>query len=283
MELHVIRKEYIVDTETEETVSTDETKEIIENSGDATETGDTEAAEDSGDTVGETDETTETEEETKPQLPYTIEFENGVLTLGVVSVNFNNKEFSGEIEIDCANNTHSVFDVRIRENMDDVGLSAYKIFNYIDQHSNLYNKKIDGQKVARVLVDSEDVWLYLSFNSDEIEGFDNVIDDGSKSTTGLLQEKSEWFKEQIALFKKKSKMLNGVDNFKSLAYLEAQVDLLTRIALGNTDSGLLAALQVADDYSVLNMKPLEDVEAEFTTGKKALREMQEAYYGNLKE
>lgn len=214
--------------------------------------------------------------------PYTISFIDGILSLGV-STKYHNKDFNGSIDLDVAGNTYKIFDIVLYENMDSIGLSAYEVFNYVHKDSGLRNRQFDGQKIARVLIDDGIVWLWLCLATDEIEGFENEVYDGEKSTTGVLQEKSEWFRDRVLLFKKKAKMLNEVDIYKSLAYLEAQVDLLTRIVLGDNDSGLLVALKLADDNSVLNMKPLEDVEAEFTVGKKSLREVQEAYYVNLKE
>lgn len=214
--------------------------------------------------------------------PYTISFVDGILSLGVIT-KYRDKDFNGSIDLDVADNTYKIFDIVLYENMDSVGLSAYEVFNYVHKDSGLRNRQFDGQKIARVLIDDNIVWLWLCLATDEIEGFENEVYDGEKSTTGMLQEKSEWFRNRVLLFKKKAKMLNGVDIYKSLAYLEAQVDLLTRIVLGDNDGSLLAALKLADDNSVLNMKPLEDVKAEFTVGKRALREAQEAYYVNLKE
>lgn len=85
------------------------------------------------------------------------------------------------------------------------------------------------------------------------------------------------------LFKKrtyKMELMQKVDIYNTIAYLEAQVDVLTRIILSNKaghDENLIDSLEKADKYSVLNIKPREYVNQEFDA-KKKMRELQEEYY-----
>ena len=78
-------------------------------------------------------------------------------------------------------------------------------------------------------------------------------------------------------------MLGNLDSFNSLAYLEVQVDALTRALLQLQESGKISEdivdlLQVGDKASVLNVKTLEKCEEEITKHKTNVRNLQKKFY-----
>lgn len=136
-------------------------------------------------------------------------------------------------------------------------------------------------KVARIVFDN-DIIIYSYMNCDDIEGIENVTPDNTKTMTGNIIANSEYVSNIFPKLEKKGRLLADIDYYKSLAYLEAQVDLLTRIVLNTSNNEkLLEVLKCADDNSVLNIKPLDNIKEEFTNGKNTLRNKQEEYYGKI--
>lgn len=135
------------------------------------------------------------------------------------------------------------------------------------------------QKIVRIVFNENDVLVYAYFRCDDISGVENIEPDNTKTMTGNIIEHSDWVKDIFPKLKNKGNFLANIDFYKTLAYLEAQVDLLTRIVLQNTNNNELSeVLKYADDNSVLNIKPLDDIKNEFVNGKNILRDKQEKYY-----
>lgn len=121
----------------------------------------------------------------------------------------------------------------------------------------------------------------------EIEGFENTVFDMTDPAERIFvfQEFDETASEIMLREEIKSKMIGKIDPFDSLAYLEAQVDLLTRLVLlmaksysGSIPEEIVSALETADSESVLGIKSLENVEKEFSVNKHRVREAQDEYY-----
>lgn len=118
-----------------------------------------------------------------------------------------------------------------------------------------------------------------------IKGFNNIEMDTNKTVMGAFVDNSKWFANRYKTIRKKATLLNYTDIYKSVAYLEAQVDVLTRALLTvlPKDSELYNTLIEADRNSVLNIKPLNDIQDEFKVSKANFRNLQEKYYGELQQ
>ena len=215
--------------------------------------------------------------------PFNINFDNNILTLEVTT-NFRNKEFTRSISMDLNNTENKAFEVMLKADSQKVDLSTYEIYNFVHRYSGLKDFQVDGKQIAKLVIDNETntVWLLLCIKCNDINGFENEILGREVNSTIELVSKCKWLQERVEAIKKKSAMINNVDYYNSISYLEAQVDLLTRIILSSTDtSELINLLKNADENSVLNIKPLSDIQNEFIISKANLRRKQEEYYNLL--
>lgn len=222
-------------------------------------------------------------DENSNEGPYTLTFIDDILTL-----TFSGTTCGHDVvlttSIELPPEKEVAFEISSKYTSTGVTLVTREIFAYVDRDTSKVDYKAEGDKLARIISDpiNNAIWVQLikecapsaSFYTEEITG--------KFSSTQLLSSKVPWLKDRITLVNKKASMLNAVDSYKTLAYLEAQVDLLTRIVLAIApDSELTNMLQKADAVSVLNIKPISDIEAEFTESKAMLRALQERYYGKL--
>lgn len=113
-------------------------------------------------------------------------------------------------------------------------------------------------KICRVVFDEDQIYCHLQGNIKDISGFENyIIQDGEFSSTVLL-ELSDLFKSIKKQYQAKTKLLHNVSTPNSLAYLECQLDLLTRVIIQNKDlfkqTLELSLLEEYDQQSVLLFK-----------------------------
>lgn len=125
--------------------------------------------------------------------------------------------------------------------------------------------------------------ILISEPHESIEGFDCICRDleDPNMRMYLLSEEDPVAREILIRRAIKSDLLGAIDQRDSVAYLEAQVDLLTRLCLklaeGRSDEEL-SALRVADQYSVLDIKNTDKILREFTEKKSLVRKEQQKYY-----
>lgn len=96
-----------------------------------------------------------------------------------------------------------------------------------------------------------------------------------------LVEHSNFCKEKISRYRVKNEtVVRWVDVYDTVSYLEAQVDALTRLVLKltNQQGDEIAILKEADKYSVLDIKPIENIVHEFKEDKANARTKQTAFY-----
>ena len=147
-----------------------------------------------------------------------------------------------------------------------------------------YGKSFDENFLARVCFETNgDINIFLFHRIDNVSGFKNVIVKPDETSVGVLVKNSKVFAEGYKKHKIKAKMLGNLDSFNSLAYLEVQVDALTRALLQLQESGKISEdivdlLQVGDKASVLNVKRLEKCEEEITKHKTNVRNLQKKFY-----
>ena len=139
-------------------------------------------------------------------------------------------------------------------------------------------------KLCRVSIapDCKDIVIFLEKATDYIYPDANnvVFPKDAITKTQIIQQYSPFYKERCDYIHKKVTMMKSVDIYNTVAYLESQVDALTRLVLQLTNSNSESAkiLRKADKYSVLDIKNEDKILQEFETDKKNVRDMQKEYY-----
>lgn len=139
-------------------------------------------------------------------------------------------------------------------------------------------------RVFRIFVDKniEDSIIQVFGGHGPIEGFEDIVEDGDielRMHNFIRRDKEA--EHAFSMARLKSDMLGVVDQRDSVSYLEAQVDILTRLVLDlckYDSSTLLEVLRKADEQSVLNIKGEEALTKEFTQKKAWVRTVQKDYY-----
>lgn len=178
------------------------------------------------------------------------------------------------------------------------------MYEFVDFYSNKKNNIMiatnDVINIARIAINNDlsNITIFLdkrlsdapSIDCDVAHAIIELPSDTLRSKTSFLIEHDEFFKEKYFDYKHKSKLIGHVDYYNSIAYSEAQIDLLTRILLSALDElqlpedieELRKLLVVANDNSVLDIKSMDSVLAEFTTHKSNMRKLQLGYYDKEK-
>ena len=209
--------------------------------------------------------------ENKGVLSMTFGFDNNGESVEK-SVELSKDQYSGEIVDIIAICANERFELNVLSHAKIIDFNLKRIA--ATQNQNFF-------RVARLVFEPEgDVVIALSSGYDDIEGFENIKIDKGETLSHKLCEVSEFYKSNQEAIDKKYSMLKEVDIYKSVAYLEAQVDVLTRIVLDliTPDNSLYFLIKKADDQSVLNIKPEVDIAKEFDESKANLRKQQEVYY-----
>lgn len=146
------------------------------------------------------------------------------------------------------------------------------------------NRRDMRMRVFRLFVneDIDSSVIQLLCGHEAIEGFDDIIEDGDIELRMYnLVRRDEQAQYAFKLARLKSDMLGVVDQRDSVSYLEAQVDILTRLFLEmhrDETNPLVDILLKADAQSVLNIKNTVALANEFTQKKAWVRTVQKDYY-----
>lgn len=214
------------------------------------------------------------------QFPkYSIKTENNKLFVEY-SVPYNKVFRKGNFEIDLSIK-EKVYDIFLFESYG-FKTDIVEAFTYCNRQGYTTNY-LDKKKVARVIIDDKgNVIVVLVFATNDIKGFENITMKASEyPASHYVREICPWF---INLQNKtgiKADLVRKLDVYKSIAYLEAQVDLLTKIVLEKGTPEMINALEKADEESVLNIKNMDAVIKEFTENKHYVREGQKVYYNAI--
>ena len=163
---------------------------------------------------------------------------------------------------------------------------AFTTYSYANR---LANKVIGGadKRVLRIFInetgDDCDVLLMIE-STKEVPNFENVLIPFGLTYAQIMVNHSKYGKTIYDKVKKKSALLGNLDNGNSIAYLEAQVDVLTRYVLNKhmndiDDEELRAILIAANEHSILDIKS-KDKLIEEMTHKAHTRQEQLKYYGS---
>lgn len=173
-----------------------------------------------------------------------------------------------------------VYDVFFKETTGYDSIDIIDMFEYCDRNGFDINNNRD-KKIMRVIIDDKsDVYIIFHYQSLDIKGVENITMTKGKPSSYYARKYCVWFEELQKRVSKKYKMVKHLDCYASISYLEAQVDILTRILLNtlDKDSEYYNVLKKADEKSVLNIKPSDDLINEFIEQKSKVRKYQEQYY-----
>lgn len=213
--------------------------------------------------------------------PYKIILLDNILSL-IYTHSFNNTDKEYKIDINITSD-NKAYDIMFREDESCYTLSLIEIFNYVDNNTGIRDVQYKGKKIARIVFDNNDIYILLSIACTDIPNIENEIISNNKSSTKILIDNIAWVSDRFKKIHKKSKLLNDVDLYRTISYLEAQIDVLTRVIIKLVkDDELKTVIKLFDDNSVLNIKPIDDIKNE-VINKCNFRRNQELYYERLKE
>ena len=216
----------------------------------------------------------------------------GTLTGTVGAEGYGISDLILDVDIDLTKWVGKIAEARIV--MTDVGyelividaLKNYSIGNGMPDTPE--RRSATRHRVFRIFVKEnlEDSLIQVLKAHEEMEGFENIVEDGDPSLRmyNFVRRDAD-LKKLLSLSRLKCDMLGVVDQRDSVSYLEAQVDILTRLVLAlhpGDDSTLINILRKADEHSVLNIKGTDALAKEFTAKKAWVRTVQKDYYESKK-
>ena len=200
--------------------------------------------------------------------------------------------FSGDLilDIDVDLNKWVGKLVEVRVGMSEIG---YEINVYDAMKNYAIANGMPGIAEVRSSVKNRLFRIFVHENLDEsviqihkgheaIPGFEDIVEDGDPQLRmyNFVRRDPE-LEHAMKLYRLKSAMLGEVDQRDSMSYLEAQVDILTRVILAvlpDNKDVLVELLRKADARSVLNIKDRASLEKEFVVKKDWVRKVQKDYY-----
>lgn len=128
----------------------------------------------------------------------------------------------------------------------------------------------------------DDSIIQIYKGHEAIANFDDIVEDGDPRLRMYnLVRRDDKLEHYMKLLRLKCNMLGVVDQRDSVSYLEAQVDILTRLVLElhkDDTSELVNILRQADEQSVLDIKGTDALSKEFLKKKAWVRTVQKDYY-----
>jgi hypothetical protein len=220
---------------------------------------------------------------------YKIEYTGGSLRLGVKGNVGQNRDVDTSVDIPLDSYKGKTLEATIRDTHKMNDLAVRKVYDKVTPVSATQDMTYPRTvSVAEISVDenAEEIVLLLTLNTTapEILG-ENVSAKKVKRTkpaAGLMRDHSAFFKDFYdKKFIPKCELIKDTDIYDSIAYLEAQLDAVTRLLLAilppEADAGLKAALEAADAHSVLKIKSGGDIAGMLDKDKGGFRQRQKAY------
>lgn len=224
-----------------------------------------------------------------------ISFEvNDSALLLTVSFEYLNEILERSISLDLSVYSGKVVQLNLYSDTSPMNLKAITLFEYVDRVSgistlsnNLENmRSIFG--FCRVIFDEALIVSFFDNVGEVIEATGASMEflqlSKGKTVSGSLLECSPVFAQQHEKFMRKAKMVGAIDQYNSIAYLECQIDVLSRIVRAmlsqikpDIADDLIEILERADGLSVLDVKDRDKVLAEFNN-KQHIRSLQREYY-----
>lgn len=188
-----------------------------------------------------------------------------------------NEEKEYSISLDKNECKRKIYNIAVIEDESGESVIAYEKYGYISRSMPLY---ASSKKLAQIFFGEIDIIIALTTNCEDVLGYENAEIEEDESMTGALCRISEEYGNIIKLPFAKQRMINNIDIYDSIAYLESQVDTLTKVVLKlyNENDELKNILSEADKYSTLDIKNKDHILKEMSEDKKKIRELQKKYY-----
>lgn len=225
-------------------------------------------------------------------LQFSFDAETGVLS-GTVGMTRNSSDLIRDFSVDLNLWKGKVLDATLMTTDKGYEVVIYNAFQNYAMGNGMpecsKNHRWAIQKLFRVVVHEnlDDSLIQVRQGHDEIEGFENILETGDIRLTAYnLAQHDELAAEIIAKARRKSDLLGKIDQRDSVSYLEAQVDILTRLYLQDHPEAageLVQLLKKADSHSILDIKNTDRIQEEFDEKKALVRTAQQEYYAeNIK-
>lgn len=178
-----------------------------------------------------------------------------------------------------------IYNIVLCEGKEKKIIVAYEKYGYFSRSTSPAAPSGNEEKLAQVFIGNVDIIVGLMFGCSEVKDFENIVIEENETMTNAFCRISSEYEEATKPLFAKFRMINKVDIYNSVAYLESQVDALTRIMLKlyNENNRLRELLVNADKYSVLDIKNSDTILEEIERDKKNIRNLQKKYYEDKKE
>lgn len=191
----------------------------------------------------------------------------------------------GSLDINLADYRGRVVQAELVDFYDRHEVVIHDVFSVADHSLDGIDRRYNPRPLVRIAIneDGTDGILYVFGHIDNPpEGIELQERPLDKGVAAFLSELSPFFKTTFEKFRSKKHLVDNTDIRDSLAYIEAQLDALTRIVLElvKDDSEARRILAKADESSILDIKPEEKLLSEFDH-KKKLRTYQQAFYTDV--
>ena len=181
------------------------------------------------------------------------------------------------VSLDKNNCKGKIYNIIVIEDDNGESAIAYEKYGYISRSLSSY---ASAKKLAQIFFGEIDIIIALTTNCEEVAGYENTEIENDESMTGAFCRISQEYSDTVRLSFAKQQMINDIDIYSSITYLESQVDALTRIVLKlyKENDELKNILSEADKYSTLDIKNKNHILKEMSEDKKKIRELQKKYY-----
>jgi hypothetical protein len=219
---------------------------------------------------------------------YAIELAGNILRLSIKGNAGPNRNVDASVDICLGDCRGKVVEAAIRDTHKMNDLAARKVYDKITPvlaAQDMASPRTISVAEIAVNEDASEIVALLTLATKDPqakgEGIALQWVERDKPAAGLMRDHSAFFREFYdKKFIPKCELIRDTDIYDSVAYLEAQVDALTRALLQimPEKAKLRPILAAADKYSVLDAKPEEQIVAQFAKDKGGFRGKQSRYY-----
>jgi hypothetical protein len=202
-----------------------------------------------------------------------------------IKLTFRNSTEEYIVSLDKNKSVGKIYNIVLCEGKERKIVVAYEKYGYFSRSIFPTAPSGNEEKLAQVFIGNVDIIIGLMFGCSEVKDFENIIIEEDETMTNAFCRISSEYEEATRPLFAKFRMINKVDIYNSVTYLESQVDTLTRIILKlyNENDKLRELLVNADKYSVLDIKDNDVILGEIERDKKNIRNLQKEYYEDKKE
>lgn len=212
-----------------------------------------------------------------PRHEYALSIRDGALQ-------FHYKDIEADKEYDIALNLDQyqgkIIDIVLADRFIKGEIAIGEPYAVITRDSDIYNWVSSNVNLARIAFDEKDIHAVLQQRCADVLNVINGEKPEGKNTASVLLQCSPLMQEIAQKIRNRRTVVNHVDIYASVSYLEAQVDTLTRamLKLYQENDKLRKILAAADKESVLDIKGEDSIIEEFEEDKHNVRNQQQQYY-----